>query len=164
MKRKDDEIVASKLKPDPLQEAEKTYGAIGRFMFEFSQTEYTIRHAVGREVLKDCDKCMFVVEALDVTALCNVAKKVFKGTRPPSIAAEIDAEIKRFLAINQERVQVAHGVWIPYFDGGMVRHVSRTSFNPTISKGRTEALDKLSAELGEIRTRFHTAVLALPEV
>jgi hypothetical protein len=35
-------------------EAEKTYRAIGRFMYEFSQAEYTLRHAVGEELgIKD---------------------------------------------------------------------------------------------------------------
>jgi hypothetical protein len=30
--------------------AEKTYRAIGRFMFEFSQVEYTIRHHLAEEI------------------------------------------------------------------------------------------------------------------
>jgi hypothetical protein len=155
--------MADNIIPDPLAEAEKTYRAIGRFMFEFSQTEYTLRHALAVEVLKDPDACFAVVDALDVAALCNVAKKTFKASRSPEIADRIESEINRFLALNQERVRVAHGVWIPYFNGGMVRHVSRTSLNPAILSERASTLEKLGVEAGEIRTRLHAAVLALPE-
>jgi hypothetical protein len=148
---------------DLLDEAERTYRAIGRFMFEFSQTEYTLRSALGEEVLKDSKRHFAVVEVLDAVTLCNVAKQVFRASRADEAASRIETEINRFLALNQERVRVAHGLWIPYFKGGMVRHVSRSSLKAVVHPGQAEALEKLGVEAGEIRTRLHAAVLALPE-
>ena len=51
--------------------AEKTYRAIGRFMFEFSQVEYTIRHHLAEEIGLKEKHFSAVVESYEVGALTN---------------------------------------------------------------------------------------------
>jgi hypothetical protein len=55
-------------------EANKTYRAIGRFIFEFSQVEYTIRHNLGQQIGLDEKYFTAVIESYDVGLLCTVAK------------------------------------------------------------------------------------------
>ena len=57
--------------------AEKTYRAIGRFMFEFSQVEYTIRHYLAEEIGLNEEHFAAVVESYDVGVLCTVTIEVF---------------------------------------------------------------------------------------
>lgn len=42
--------------------AEKTYRAVGRFMFEFSQVEYSIRHYLAEQIGLDEEHFVAVVE------------------------------------------------------------------------------------------------------
>ena len=65
-----------RLAPDQIA-AEKTYRAIGRFIFEFSQAEYTIRHYLAEEIGLAEEHFVAVVESYDVSVLCTVAKEVF---------------------------------------------------------------------------------------
>ena len=56
--------------------SEKTYRAIGRFIFEFSQAEYTIREYLAQEVRLKDEYFSAVVESYDVAMLCTVATAV----------------------------------------------------------------------------------------
>jgi len=78
--------MAEEMVPEEL--AEKTYRAIGYFIFQFSQTEYSIRQLLGHEI-KLVEKFVpAILQSYDVGALCNVAKEIFKMTR----RARIDAD------------------------------------------------------------------------
>jgi hypothetical protein len=132
--------------------AEKTYRAIGYFIFQFSQTEYSIRQLLGHETKLDQRFFPSMLQTYDVGALCNVAKEVFKITRSLEEAEEIAALINRFYKLNGERQRVAHGVWVPYFRGGMVQHVSRNSLRPVMHEDQIAVLDKWAEEASKIRT------------
>lgn len=132
--------------------AEKTYRAIGHFIFQFSQTEYSIRHCLGRETKLDQRFHSAMLQTYDVGALCNVSKEIYKITRSPEEADEIATLINRFYKLNGERQRVAHGVWVPYFRGGMVQHVSRNSLKTVTHEDQAEQLDKLAEEASMIRT------------
>ena len=62
--------------------AEKTYRAIGRFIFEFSQVEYTIRDYVGQSIGLNDKYFSDIVESYDVVMLCNIAVSVFDKLLP----------------------------------------------------------------------------------
>jgi hypothetical protein len=132
--------------------AEKTYRAIGYFMFQFSQTEYTIRQCLGRETKLDERFYPAMLQTYDVGALCNVSKEIYKMTRSTEDAEEMAKLINRFYKLNSERQRVAHGVWVPYFRGGMVQHVSRNSLKPVIHEDQVRELDKWAEEASVIRT------------
>jgi hypothetical protein len=55
--------------------AEKTYRAIGRFIFEFSQAEYTIRHYLAQEIGLDEEHFSAVVESYDVAISVRLPRK-----------------------------------------------------------------------------------------
>jgi hypothetical protein len=135
--------------------AEKTYRAIGRFVFEFSQTEYTIRHFLGEEVNLAKQYFFAVIQSYDVGLLCNVTKQVIKISMDASRAAEIEKLINQFLKLNEERTRVAHGVWVPYFQGGMVQHVSRSSLQPKMHSGQAELLERHADQLSLIRGQLN---------
>jgi hypothetical protein len=132
--------------------AEKTYRAIGYFMFQFSQTEYSIRHLLGQEIKLDQKFASAILQTYDVGALCNVTKEIAKLTRSTEEASEIANLLNRFYKLNGERQRVAHGVWVPYFRGGMVQHVSRNSLKPVTHEDQAEALEKWAQEANLIRT------------
>jgi hypothetical protein len=144
--------------------SEKTYRAIGRFMFEFSQVEYAIRHYLAEEIgLKEVHFSP-VVESYDVAVLCTVAKEVFAKERSDEIGARIKKGIDRFMTLNGDRKRVAHGLWVPFKDGGTVHYVSRNSLKPSWSVNQAEALEKLADELNALRAELENAFTAIPEV
>jgi hypothetical protein len=136
----------------PEELAEKTYRAIGYFMFQFSQTECSIRQLLGSEIKLDEKFVPAILQSYDVGALCNVAKEIFKKTRSAKEAEEIASLINRFYKLNGERQRVAHGVWVPHFRGGMVQHISRTSLKPVMHEDQAKQLDKWAEEASVIRT------------
>ena len=132
--------------------AEKTYRAIGYFIFQFSQTEFSIRHCLGRETELDNRFSSAMLQTYDVGALCNVSKEIYKITRSPEEAEELADLINRFYKLNGERQRVVHGVWVPYFKGGMVQHVSRNSLKAVMHEDQAKMLEKLAEEASAIRT------------
>ena len=76
--------------------AEKTYRAIGRFVFEFSQVEYTIRYHLAEEIELDEEHFSTIVESYDTGLLCTVAIEVFKKSRVQNNAARIEELINNF--------------------------------------------------------------------
>ena len=143
--------------------ADKTYRAIGRFIFVFSQVEYTIRHHLAEAIELKEDFFTPVIESYDVAVLCTVAKEVFAKKRSVEIFARIKKEIDRFLEINAVRNRVAHGLWNPSDDGGTVSHVPR-SLKPGLSVNQAEELEHLAEELGVLGRNFENAIASLPEL
>ena len=103
--------------------AEKTYRAIGRFIFEFSQAEYTIRHYVGESIGLNDNYFSDIVESYDVGLLCAIALSVFEKSLPRYQVTKLKPLINDFRALNDNRV--AHGLWVPFKDGGTVHHTLR---------------------------------------
>ena len=132
---------------------EKTYLAIGRFMFEFSQMEYAVRDLLGKEIGLKEEYFSAVMESYDVALLIRIASDVFKKSRGED-ATTICKLLKRFLRMNEERIQVAHGLWVPFMDGGTVHHTSRNKLTPEIFTERAEHLEKLSDDLCQLRADF----------
>ena len=104
---------------------EKVYRAIGRFICEFSQVEYTIRHYLAEEIGLKEEHFTPVVESYDVAALCTVAKKIFAKSRACEIAAGRQKGINRFFELNNDRNPVTHGLWVPFTDGVIGHPVPR---------------------------------------
>ena len=131
--------------------SEKTYRAIGRFVFEFSQVEYTIRVYLAEELGLHEDYFKAVVQSYDVALLCKVAKEVFSKSRANMNAAAINNLISKFLELNEPRNRLAHGLWVPFKDGGTVHHVSRNSFKSIDAANQAEKLEELANELSNLR-------------
>ena len=143
--------------PNP---AEKTYRAIGRFIFEFSQVEYTIRHYLAEEIGLREEHFRPVVQSYDTAMLCNVAKEVFARRRPGKFAARIEKCINRFYEFNSIRNRVAHGLWVPFKAGGTVHHVPRNLNEVDPFQNQAEKLEKRADKLIALRVQLERAFAA----
>jgi inorganic pyrophosphatase len=88
--------------------------AIGEFIFEFSQLEFTIRHLLACMLdLKDDKSFDTIVSPYDFRTLCDVTSSYIQD------AADCDDDLRTHVkktfdsckALNDERVRVAHGTW-----------------------------------------------------
>jgi len=140
-----------------MHDSDKTYRAIGRFIFEFSQAEYTIRHYLAQEIGLDEEHFSAVVESYDVGVLCTVSKEVFGKSRAKSNAAEINALINDFRALSDHRNRVAHGLWVPFKDGGTVHHVPRTNLKSRMAADQAVVLEKLADKTCDLRAALDRA-------
>lgn len=131
--------------------AEKTYRAIGRFMFEFSQAEYTIRHYLGEAIGLDERYFTAVVESYDVGQLVTVAKRVFKTRYNQEDGSQMETLLNRFHALNTERMRVAHGLWVPFMDGGTVHYVPRNKLSTVQLTEQAKELEKRADEANTLR-------------
>jgi len=143
--------------------SEKTYRAIGRFMFAFSQLEFALRYYLGEEIGIGLDDQHFsaVVESYDVGVLCTVVTEVFKKSRGEENATQIKELISSFRSLNDIRNRVAHGLWVPSKDGGTVHHVARRSLKSTPSANQAEALEKLADEAFMLKAELERALTTL---
>jgi hypothetical protein len=126
-------------------ESEKTYRAIGRFIYEFSQVEYSLRHAVADQLNIKDEHFNAVTATFDVAVLCNLAAVLFDDR------AEMKKLINRFRELNNHRQRVAHGLWIPFLEGGSVHYTARSSLKGTSHKQQAEALVRLADDANNLR-------------
>jgi hypothetical protein len=141
--------------------AEKTYRAIGRFIFEFSQIEYAVRYYLAEEIGLKEEHFTAVVESYDVGVLITVAKKVFKKSRGEKEGSRIEKLLSRFQSLNVDRNRIAHGLWVPFTEGGALHHVSRNSLTPTRLTDQARALEKLADDACTLRAELETAFMAV---
>ena len=140
--------------------AEKTYRAVGRFMFEFSQIEYAIRHYLAEEIGLNEEYFVAVVESYEVGILCAVAIEIFTKSRTKESASRIKHHINHFRRLDEDRKRVAHGLWMPSKEGESVHYVSRSSSKPTLSTNQAEALEQLADETRALRSELEKAFMA----
>jgi inorganic pyrophosphatase len=128
--------------------------AIGEFIFEFSQLEFTIRHLLACMLdLKDDKSFDTIVSPYDFRTLCDVTSSYIQD------AADCDDDLRTHVkktfdsckALNDERVRVAHGTWSI---GGGARHVSRQTLKasqyfitPAELDEKTRSLQKLKSDI-----------------
>ena len=87
-----------------------TFHAIGQFIFEFSQLEFTIRFALAAYLgLPDDDSFDAVTGPYDFRMLCAVTSKV-GCIKFPERKEQIDKLYKECQALNDRRVHIAHGL------------------------------------------------------
>jgi hypothetical protein len=137
--------------------AEMTYRAIGRFMFEFSQIEYSIKHHLALESGRSLED----LEHWPVAEVVKTAKADFEKSRKGNEeSTRIQSFLNRLVEINHIRHRVAHGLWVPSLDGGTVFFVPRSRRNTPMSvddETYTEqavALDQLADEIASLRNEF----------
>ncbi|MCA6104755.1 hypothetical protein [Bradyrhizobium australafricanum] len=126
------------------------FKAIGHFIFQFSQLEFVIRHALasalGLKSNKDIDT---VTSPYDFRVLCDVTsgylRSLFVSDR--EFQEQVKKLFDRCKSLNDDRVRVAHGTWM--VDGG-TRHVSRgslTSASYFMTPGELEGKTQEAFEL-----------------
>ena len=141
--------------------AEKTYRAIGRFMFEFSQVEYTVRHYLAEEISLNEAHFSAVIESYDVAMLISVAVEVFKKSRGDD-SRTIWQLLNKFRGLNDERKRVAHGLWVPFKEGGTVHYVSRIRLSSRQFTDQAKELEQNADKLCQLRADLEKAFCAIP--
>lgn len=137
------------------------YTAIGQFMFEFSQLEFVIRHALGDALalseIGDNAQFDIVVSPYDFATLCNVTKALFIRTMrcEEGDRGEIEAIMNACMALNNdERVPIAHGTWFIDASGFGARHVPRTKLQMTIKFSRIADINAAAQKAATLRSRL----------
>jgi len=139
--------------------AENAYRAIGRFICEFSQLEYTLRHHLGQEI-ELAEKYFDAVLSYDFALLCTVVKDVFSKSRGQEFAVALSELIKKCHALNDARKRVAHGLWVAHLDGGAVHYVSRTKLKSSMQVDQATELQKLADDACNLRAQFERLFMA----
>jgi hypothetical protein len=132
--------------------SELTYRAIGRFIFEFSQLEAALKYYIAEKCeIKNEHYAALMVH--DFAMLCSIAKKVLVA--PDDIGGkDMNAIISACRKLNDVRVRVAHGLWVPFMEGGTVHHTSRQSLTPQMSSHQTKELEKSASDTHQLRFDF----------
>lgn len=125
-------------------------------MYEFSQLEFTIRHYVGLEAGIH-DDYFTAVMTHDFALLCTAAKAVFGLKLKPDGQKKLKKLLGECLELNEERVRVAHGLWVPFEQGGTVHHTPRASLKFTVREEQAAHLEKQADAANALRQIFEKA-------
>jgi hypothetical protein len=137
------------------------YTAIGQFMFEFSQLEFIIRHALGQALNMNETGANapfdIVTSPYDFVALCNVTKAIFTRTLAceETDRKEIESIMNACVKLNDEaRVPIAHGTWFIDETRLGTRHVPRTKLEETIKFSRIADIDAAAQKAATLKLRL----------
>lgn len=136
------DLVAARKIADYLAEGHR---AIGNFLSEFSQLDFTIRFVLASKLGISKEYFDIVTAPYDFAMLCNVAREVV-SKQIPDRANAVKKIFDACLKLNDKRVRVAHGIWTLSNDGLVARHVSRSSLEPKYFFERKDELDGLADE------------------
>jgi len=126
-----------------------------------SQVEYAIRDLLAEEIGLKEEYFSAVVESYEVGALTTVAIEVFKKSRGDD-AALILKLLNKFRGMNDERKRVAHGLWVPFKDGGTVHYVPRNKLSPSQFTDQAKQLEQHADDLCQLRADLERAFWAIP--
>jgi len=132
-----------------LSKRRKGYEQIGEFIFQFSQLEFTIRTQLSNVLNLSDDQFDVVTGPYDFSILCTVSKAILTQKFPENKAV-LEKIFNRCRALNEERVRVAHGMWILGNAGLVSRHVPRQSLKATYFYEDPSKLAGLAQEAKEI--------------
>ena len=62
--------------------------------------------------------------------------------------------------MNAERVKIAHGLWVPFSDGGPLHHASRSSLQTVPAANRAAELQELATKAAKYRMAIENALAA----
>ena len=108
---------------------ESTFIKIGEFIFWFSQLELALRGALSDALRLPHELFDTVTASYDFRTLCDVtlAACQFRCQDETTGKAMVDV-INRAKQVNDTRVRIAHGTWMPSSSGGLnAMHMSRQS-------------------------------------
>lgn len=119
--------------------------AIGRFLSEFSQLDFTIRFVLARRLGIPDEYFDIVTAPYDFAILCNVTRELI-CKQLPHRKKVIEKLFNDCLKLNDERVRVAHGMWTLGREGLVARHVQRRSLQPQYFFDKRNELGRLAEE------------------
>jgi len=120
------------------------YQAIGKFVYQFSQLEFAIRHLLSDLLELTPEQFLIVTASYDFATLCRVTSAFIHTLLAPDelIAKEVTEIFNKCFRINDARVRLVHGTW----DDEGAHHVSRTSLKPTAYFGDVKEITNITQE------------------
>jgi hypothetical protein len=141
----------------------RVFEAIGRFIFQFSQLEFTIKVFLGAQLGLTDTHFDAVTAPYDFRTLCGVTQ-VISLLRFPEQKKDIESLFSRCLSLNNDRVRVAHGLWSGGIGGGMTaRHVARSSLKASHYFEKPEDVAKLADTAQRLMAEFLFVLGSPPE-
>ena len=102
------------------------YAELGEFMVEFSQLEFSIRAVIGGYLKIPNDLINPILSEYQFVPLCRVWKLIENKFNPVKI--DVTKKIcSELLALNEQRVRIAHGLWTPGEGALEALHVAKSS-------------------------------------
>lgn len=98
--------------------------AIGHFLYEYSQLEFTIKAVLHDRLKLDEEFFDIVIGPYDFRMLCAVTSRV-SCIRYPEKAEAIKKLYNEIQGFNTERVNIAHGTWTDGLEGFSLRVFNR---------------------------------------
>ena len=114
---------------DALEREVEACRIIGRFVLEFSQMEFTLRHRLAVSLNLPEKYFDIIVSQFDFAKLVTVTGAILTE-QLPEMAQEVAKLVKRCHNLNTERRKLAHGTWTPDGKGFSARYVSGGSLRP----------------------------------
>lgn len=98
----------------PDVDKDASFKLIGEFVVRFSQLETLLRVVLSAEARVQSDLRDAFVMALDFALLVSVLKNFYekKLSGNAALRGRVNSALNQCLAVNNERVRVAHGMWI----------------------------------------------------
>jgi len=145
-----------------LDEDERLFSSIGRFVFEFSQLEYAIRDLTAQIARIDA-RFFEAVMTHDFALLCKAAENVFSVELPGQTK-----DFKKFFsachALNEDRVRIVHGLWVPTVEGAKLYHVSRSKLQLVAHFDDPFEVARAADRANELRFTLERLVWQMPSL
>jgi hypothetical protein len=128
---------------------------IGRFVFAFSQLEFTVKALLARHLGLEEGISEAVTANLDFARACEILRAVLKKKLQgdPARSARADAVIKEIMALNTDhRLTVAHGLWTPENLGLVARIADRKGGPPKYKYEQPKELENASDKADALMT------------
>jgi hypothetical protein len=120
------------------------YQAIGKFVYQFSQLEFTIRHLLSDLLELTPDQFHIVTASYDFATLCKVTSAFIKSLPEcdEKTADEVTEIFNKCFRVNDARVRLVHGTW---GDEG-AHHVSRSNLTQKAYFGKVQEITDITQE------------------
>lgn len=141
-------------------EMDRIYREIGRFIFEFSQLEYTLRHWVAEWADVKEEYFNIVTSGFDFAKLCDALRALSTKANAGVPDPEIERLVSDCMKMNQDRVRVAHGLWVVGAGHDRVIHTSRNSMKSQVYFDQPGDLESKADRCNQLRSQVDHAVQA----
>ncbi len=131
---------------------DRQFQAIGHFLFQFSQLEFSIRAVLTGRLGLTGDYFDAVTAPYDFRMLCAVTSRV-TIIKYPAQKSDVEKLFKECLKHNDSRVIVAHGMWRDDMDGLSARTVSRASLQAQSHSFKSDELQRFADKAQELMQR-----------
>jgi hypothetical protein len=142
---------------------DRFFSAIGRFIFEFSQLEYSFKFYIAEEInLKD--EHFNAVMTHDFALLCTIAEEVLVPSTSKPASSKLKKLISKCRSLNDERVRIAHGLWYVGQEEGRLFHGPRGRAKDKVHYEKAGEVADLADRANQYRDELTQLVCYMPPV